>query len=909
MPVSTRRQHLRRPARPHRSATPSVPTPVPVPYTVQNMTSTSAQTVPMVPTVPTVTEFESNPTRAQQMTRDPKISKFAGSANGLPIEAFLNIFDYYFSSLEDSSKVRKIGEYLDGDALAFFGTDIISEPTVSWHTTKDRLIHRYGHTDIPPILAAMRRKLQRNELIKDYFDDKCRYLRLERGLSEEARTHILTEGLPDAYRQHFYGRRFASTTEWLKTAQDIEADRLRSTQSSRPQTSSHFTRTDAKPRPQSSNISSKRDKSKPPYACKICRDRGETAYHWHNECPHNPKRNDSHQRQDSHSNKEHENIQMLAALVTPNLDEDLPILIPARIKSFELSAFVDTGANINIIPDYVARDLNLTIDRRNARPIRMAKGFAQTLGSVSFSLTIAGIIKTIDALVLKDFEYTLLLSRKTCQEFKICIDTENMTARVKESGTRCHVVNKTQTLCIPSSKPLLDSHCIPCYAHDIQSLVKTYNYLFAADSTDLGRINIEKHRILLSDNEPIALRPYRQSTSNADETARQVRELLAKGLIRESTSPYAAPITLADKKDGSKRLCVDYRLLNQKTVSDKTPLPIIADVIDRLQGYKVFSKLDFASGYWQVAVYEPDIAKTAFVTRDGHYEWLVLPFGLKNSPSTFHRVVRKAIGDLHNNGVMSYLDDIIVYSKDIDEHYKLLKELFTRLSQHNARLRLDKCQFAQSSIEFLGHLMNGSDVRPPDSKIKAIVGFPQPTNHKEVERFHGLVNYVREYIPDFAQLSAPLTQLLRKSKKFVWAEPQQKAFESLKEILTKGPVRHIYDQRLECQLHTDASTIGIAGVLIQDGHPIGYYSRKLSDAETRYTVTEQECLALVDSIKYFRIYLEGVKFKVYTDHKALKWLINFESTKKRLYRWSQELSLYTFEVIHRPGREMSHVLD
>ena len=293
MPVSTRRQHLRRPARPHRPVTPSTPQPVPIPLTVQNLNSTSAQTVP---TVPTVLEFDSNSTRAQQTFRDPKLSKFVGSANGLPIEAFLNIFEYYFSSLDDSLKLRKIGEYLDGDALGFFGTDIISEPTVSWHTTKDRFIHRYGHTDIPPILAAMRRKLQRNESIKDYFDEKCRYLRLERGLSEEARTHILTEGLPDSYRQHFYGRRFASTSEWLKTAQDIEADRFRPGQSSRPQTSSHFTKTDNMSRPQSSNVSSKRDKTKPPYACKICRDRGETAFHWHNECPHNSKRNDSYKR-------------------------------------------------------------------------------------------------------------------------------------------------------------------------------------------------------------------------------------------------------------------------------------------------------------------------------------------------------------------------------------------------------------------------------------------------------------------------------------------------------------------------------------------------------------------------------------------------------------------------------------
>ena len=230
------------------------------------------------------------------------------------------------------------------------------------------------------------------------------------------------------------------------------------------------------------------------------------------------------------------------------------------------------------------------------------------------------------------------------------------------------------------------------------------------------------------------MRPYRQSISDAEETARQVKDLLEKGLIRESSSPFAAPITLADKKDGTKRLCIDYRKLNQKTVADKTPLPLIADLIDRLQGSTIFSKLDFASGYWQVPVHAEDIYKTAFVTKDGHFEWLVLPFGLKNSPSTFHRVVRKILGDLINKGVMSYLDDIILYAKNSTEHNRLLNEVFKRLSENNARLKLSKCEFAKSSIEFLGHIIDGNAVRPPLQKIKAITDYPIPNYRKSLER-------------------------------------------------------------------------------------------------------------------------------------------------------------------------------
>ena len=283
---------------------------------------------------------------------------------------------------------------------------------------------------------------------------------------------------------------------------------------------------------------------------------------------------------------------------------------------------------------------------------------------------------------------------------------------------------------------------------------------------------------------------------------------------------------------------------------------------DRLQGSKIFTKLDFCSGYWQVPVSEEDIHKTAFVTTSGPYESLVLPFGLKNSPATFHRVVQKIIGDLLNHGVMSYLDDIIIYAKDRSVHDKLLSQVFERLSKHNARLKLSKCEFAKDSIEFLGHVIDGQSVRPPLRKIRAITEYPVPTDRKAIERFHGLLKYLREYIPNFASIAEPLTRLIRKDKPFVWTKEQTQAFNQFKELLSNSPVRHLFDPTLECELHTDASTVGIAGILIQKDHPIGYFSRKLSDAETRYSVTELECLALVESVKYFRIYLECTNMSV-----------------------------------------------
>ena len=703
----------------------------------------------------------------------------------------------------------------------------------------------------------------------------------------------------------------------MQTAQDIEADLNRTTRSLVHQSTAHYNRSDQNRSTQRFGKPNEQKDRKPPYPCKHCRDIGITSHHWHNDCPNKPKEQRLTSPSDSTETSAQPdcNISEAKALVTPRLSGDQPILVKTFLKNKRIMAFVDTGANVNLMPESVVYEFRLTLDRHSARPVKTASGYAQTLGTVSFELTIDGITRTIDALVIRGFEYTLLLSRNTCHQFKLMIDTDLMSATTKRLSADCHQITDrsqpiskvSQSLSAKPQEVSSEHQPNDTIEPSIQNLMKGFPKLFASDSTDLGRIEVESHRILLSDNEPIAQRPYRQSTPDADETARQVTELLAKGLIRESVSPYAAPITLADKKDGSKRLCIDYRRLNKKTVADKTPLPLISDVIDRLQGSTIFTKLDFASAYWQIPVNSDDVFKTAFVTKDGHYEWLVLPYGLRNSPSTFHRVVRKILGDLVNKGVMSYLDDIVIYAENREQHDQLLSEVFRRLHTHNARLKLSKCEFARPSIEFLGHVINGTAVSPPLLKVKAITDFPVPTDRKAVERFHGLINYLREYIPNFAIIAEPLTRLLRKAKPFEWTEAQTKAFNQFKELLTNSPVRHIYNQKLDCELHTDASTVGIAAILIQSGHPIGYYSRKLSDAETRYTVTEQECLALVDGVRYFRIYLEGTKFKAFTDHIALKWLLKFDSTKKRLYRWSQELSNYDFEVIHTPGERMAHV--
>ena len=649
---------------------------------------TNPNTEPTVQTVPTVSDIDSNSNRTHNTNtiKDPKITRFSGTNDDLKVEPFLNIFDRYFGSLDDLSKVLKLGEYLSGDALNFFGTDIITDEFINWTEAKSRLLRRYGHSDVPPMLAAVRRPLQKHETIKQYFDEKCSHLRQEKGLSESARTQLLTEGLPDVYRQHFYGKRFTSTTEWLQTAQDIEADLNRHNRyPTHTNSSAHVNRTDSLPNKHHFKSKSNHKESRPPYPCRHCRDKGITAHHWHNDCPNKPVISRQSELKSQSANPETQ-LSFAEALVVPLSTSDDPILVKTYIKNMKVMAFVDTGANVNLMPESVVYEFRLVLDRTTARPVKTASGFAQTIGSVTFPLTINGKTQTISALVISGFDYTLLLSRTTCHLFKLVIDTDLMRAEPKTTK-QCHMtsglsLSTNQSSVSETQTPSMPLKANPTYNTDyfVRELVDKFSHLFASDSTDLGRIDIEKHKIVLTDDQPVAQRPYRQSIRDAEETDRQVKDLLAKGLIRESTSPYAAPVTLADKKDNTKRLCIDYRRLNHKTISDKTPLPLIADVLDRLQGSKVFTKLDFCSGYWQVPVNEEDIHKTAFVTTNGHYESLVLPFGLKNSPATFHRVVQKIIGDLLNHGVMSYLDDIVIYAKERSEHDQLLTQVFERLS-------------------------------------------------------------------------------------------------------------------------------------------------------------------------------------------------------------------------------------
>jgi len=572
----------------------------------------------------------------------------------------------------------------------------------------------------------------------------------------------------------------------------------------------------------------------------------------------------------------------------------LPI-INVQVNGHNISAIVDTGSTLSIISHDCAIRYGLPITPESI-VINQVNTQTKSIGRTTFNLSIANHTRVVGTHIMHNFAHQLLIGMDIGAQFDL---------HVSMATAKVHTTKRFTTTS-PSTYVTLAASNQPTNHLSVDSLISKHSTVFAADSADVGRITIGKHHIRTLDHPAIALRPYRKSQADADEIRRQIQDLKAKNLIRDSTSPWSAPVSLVNKKDGSKRMVIDYRRLNAITIDDKQPLPLIQDVIDRLRGAKYFSTLDAASGYWHVAIAEDSIEKTAFSTADGHFEWLVMPFGLKNAPPTFQRIIQTALKGFLFNNVIVYLDDIIVFSEAIDEHLKLLDNIFTRLENVGIKLRRDKCQLARLEVEYLGHTISFNEVRPAPAKLLAVKEFPEPRNRKEVQRFLGLSGYFRRFINQYTKTAYPLTQLTRKDIDFNWGLDQQTAFNSLKNSLLTEPVLSIFDPKKEIFLHTDASKIGIGAILTQkdsNGHEkvIAYYSRRLNRHEEEYGVTQQECLAVVDSVDHFHVYLHGQQFTIISDHSALQWLFRIKEPKGRLYRWSIRLSVYNYKIVHRKG--------
>ena len=430
---------------------------------------------------------------------------------------------------------------------------------------------------------------------------------------------------------------------------------------------------------------------------------------------------------------------------------------------------------------------------------------------------------------------------------------------------------------------------------------------FADPSKPVERAKLGKHFIKLQDEMPFKEAVRRVPIFKREIMDEEIRKLAEQGLIEKSVSPWSSALVLVQKKDKSWRLCVDYRKLNSRTIKDAYPIPRVADDLDSLAGSKWFSSLDLNMAYHQIPMHEDDKEKTAFATpRGGLYQYTVMPFGLCNAPATFQRVIEQALSGLQWRITVLYLDDIIVYSRDFEEHMENLNLVLDRLEEVNLKLKAKKCRFFQKEVSFLGHIVSEEGIKTDPSKTDAIENWRTPTNVSELRSFLGLAAYYRRFIQDFAKIAKCLHALTSKKSVWNWTSECDNAFRMLKEKLVSAPILGYPDiNGGQFILDTDASNDAIGAVLsqVQDGREIviSYGSRTLNISEKNYCVTRKEMLALVYFVKHYKHYLLGREFLLRTDHGSLVWLHKFREPDGQIARWLQQLGPYWFRVEHRSG--------
>src|SRR5512142_650567 len=434
-------------------------------------------------------------------------------------------------------------------------------------------------------------------------------------------------------------------------------------------------------------------------------------------------------------------------------------------------------------------------------------------------------------------------------------------------------------------------------------IVCEYPEVFPEDLTTMPpKREIEFRIDLAPGTAPIYKRPYRMAANELAEVKKQVDEQLQKGYIRPSTSPWGAPVIFVEKKDKTKRMCVDYRALNEVTIKNKYPLPRIDDLFDQLKGATVFSKIDLRSGYHQLRIREEDIPKTAFTTRYGLFECTVMSFGLTNAPAFFMNLMNKVFMEYLDKFVVVFIDDILIYSKTKEEHEEHFRLALEKLREHQLYAKFSKCEFWLSEVKFLGHVISSGGVAVDPSNVESVLSWKQPKTVSEIHSFLGLAGYYRRFIENFSKIARPMTRLLQKDVKYKWTESCEQSFQELKKRLVTAPVLILPDTKKGFQVYCDASRHGLGCVLMQEGKVVAYASRQLRPHENNYPTHDLELAAVVHALKIWRHYLYGNRTEIYKDHKSLKYIFTQPDLNMRQRRWLELIKDYDMEIHYHPGK-------
>lgn len=584
--------------------------------------------------------------------------------------------------------------------------------------------------------------------------------------------------------------------------------------------------------------------------------------------------------------------------VSVSLPADIRPHATVAIEGIHMLGLLDSGASISCLGRNAMQrieQLGLTMKPIN-QSVHTADGSSQSvLGFVEPKVSFKDRVEKIRLFVIPSLTQELYLGVDFWRKFELAPDI------IGELTSSTNIPPR------PADSIALSSHEL---SEGQQVLLDSVRSEFlSSEDVGLGKTPLLQHRIDTGSSVPIKQRYYTVSPAIQTILNEEADAMLARGVIEESQSPWSSPVLVVRKPDGKRRFCLDCRAVNKVTIKDAYPMPIIDGILASLHETVFISSVDLKDAFWQIELTQDSREKTAF-TIPGRplYHFVRMPFGLCNAPQTMCRLMDKVIPNELKEYVFVYIDDLLVVSKTFEDHVSRLRAVAKCLREANLTINVKKSKFCMKEIRYLGHVVGNGCIKADPGKVEAITKFPVPRTVRQVRSFLGMCGWYQRYISGFASIAAPITNLLAKHERFVWTDEAQEGFEKLKSCLTSAPVLRHPDFTKPFVIQCDASQSGVGGVLYQvddegDEHPIAYMSKKLNGAQRNYSVTEQECLAAILCIKKFRGYVEGMTFKVVTDHASLKWLMTQKDLTGRLARWSLKLQAFDFSIEHRRGSE------
>ena len=587
--------------------------------------------------------------------------------------------------------------------------------------------------------------------------------------------------------------------------------------------------------------------------------------------------------------------------------------ISVEVFSDSYVALLDSGASDSVLGErglVMVKKYSLKIYNSVEKSIRTADGVDQKIsGYVMLPVSVGNIVRLLKVLVVPSLCHSLIFGSDFCRLFRLTVDFSSNSYLV--GGEDICVLDNGAVQPIDMSGSIKSRvELSETQSNQLKEVVEKFEKLSWLNGTKLGRTDKIVHSIDTGDASPIKQRQYQMSPYMLNHLHKELDEMLKLGVVQPSSSPWSSPVLLVKKSQGNFRLCFDGRKLNSVTKKDAYPLPRVDYILNKLAGARYLSSIDLKSAFWQIPLDEKSKEKTAFsVPGKGLFEFVVMPFGLNNAPQTQQRLMDRVLGPELDPHVFVYLDDIIIATPTFQKHVEVLLEVYERLTTAKLTINADKCKFCFPSLNYLGFVVDQHGLRTNPEKISAMVDYPRPENTTQVKRFIGMCSWYRRFIPNFSTLTAPITALIKGRKKghrICWSEEADKAFTEIKQSLVSSPILASPDFSKRFTVQCDASNVGLGCVLTQENDdgtevPIAYASRTLSSAERNYSVTEKECLAVLFAIDKFRPYVEGVHFKVITDHHSLLWLHSLKDPVGRLARWAVKMQQFDFELEHRKG--------